>query len=125
MGDLTRNLSRHEFQCRCVDCTHAVPVADYELVQAIQAACDHFSSEKGERVACMIGSANRCARHNDSVGGVPESQHVRFLAADVTIRGVTTDELYDYFESISGDRWGLGKYKTHVHIDVRPTKARW
>ena len=41
MGDLTSNLSRHEFACEC-GC--GFDTVDFELVTVIQKACNHFEA---------------------------------------------------------------------------------
>jgi uncharacterized protein YcbK (DUF882 family) len=125
LGDLTENLSRSEFACPCLNCEEKIPVADFELVNAIQGAVDHFSNGKDRKLIAIITSGNRCSAYNKKVGGSPRSQHLNNLAADLRIPGVTPEELSEYFDSVAPQKWGIGTYTRHVHIDVRPTRARW
>lgn len=56
------------------------------------------------------------------------SQHVRFAAADIQVRGVSSTRVADY---LLGERrrgafvGGVGKYATFVHVDTRPYNATW
>ena len=125
LGNLTANLSRIEFACPCVRCEEETPVVDIELATAIQAAADHFSNVKGHKVVVIITSGNRCKEYNAKVGGAEHSKHTKALAADVRIPVITPKELYDFFDEYAPDKWGLGLYERHVHIDVRNEKARW
>lgn len=118
MGDLTANLSRSEFRCRCGNCDFVA--ADYELITVIQKAVDDLKSRR-----VIINSGIRCATHNKNVGGSPKSQHVTGLAADMYMDGVTPQELYDYFDRTYPDKFGVGLYGTWTHIDVRKNKSRW
>lgn len=71
-----------------------------------------------------INSACRCAYHNKVVRGSPNSQHVKGKAADLRLpEGLTVDEFAQKAEEAGFT--GIGKYKTFVHVDVRPNKARW
>jgi uncharacterized protein YcbK (DUF882 family) len=71
-----------------------------------------------------VTSGVRCKSHNASVGGSVFSKHLEGKAADVLLKGVTPDRVYDYLV----DRYpgyGFGKYETFTHIDSRGLKARW
>lgn len=116
MGDITANFSWSEFQCKC-GCGY--DDVDEDLVKLLQCLRNWF----GRPV--RINSACRCAYHNASVGGKPKSQHLLGTAADVTVDGVTPEEVYRWLNRILGDAGGLGSYKTFTHVDVRPDKARW
>lgn len=68
-------------------------------------------------------SAYRTPSWNAKVGGVKNSQHVQGRALDLRPpKGVTIN---DFFNRIRANTRscgikGIGKYKTFVHIDVRP-----
>ena len=116
MGDLTRNLSRHEFACRC---RCGFDTVDYELVIVIQDVCDHFKQ------SVTISGPNRCPQHNKDEGGSEKSEHVNAKAADIKIRNTHPDLVADYLEKKYSDKYGVGRYNGRTHIDVRPAKARW
>lgn len=69
-------------------------------------------------------SGYRSEKHNRSIGGARFSQHVQGRALDLRPPdGVTLDQFYAGIKT-NAVRWGvrgLGKYKTFVHVDVRPT----
>lgn len=117
MGDLTKNLSRHEFACKC-GCGY--DTADTETVQVIQEVCDEFDC------SVIINSGCRCAEHNEAVGGAKSSQHLKGRAADCNFIGVSPSAVYFFLESNYPDRFGFGRYSSFVHIDTRSNgPARW
>jgi len=117
MGDITKNLSRSEFACKC-GC--GLDTVDVETVAVIQDVCDHF----GCRV--LINSGCRCVDHNLAVGGFPLSQHPKCRAGDCEFLGVDTGEVYDYLCEKYPGKYGFGVYKSFNHIDTRTDgPARW
>ena len=118
MGDLTKNLSRHEFRCQCGVCEFRA--ADFELVKILQSVVDHFQADH-----IFITSGIRCEDHNAQVGGAVDSQHVKGLAADFYVSDTDVDDIADYLDWKFPDKYGIGVYKTWIHLDVRKTKARW
>lgn len=75
-----------------------------------------------------IFSAYRTLATNRSVGGAPESHHLydrwpKSPAVDIACRdGAPTD----WARWLDGRHvGGLGTYGTHVHLDLRPGRARW
>lgn len=70
----------------------------------------------------IITSGYRSPAHNRQVGGVENSYHTRGMAVDITVAGMTPGEVQAFLKNWSG---GLGSYKTHTHLDIRPYKARW
>lgn len=77
-------------------------------------------------VPLIVTSGYRCPVHNANVGGVPNSQHVLGIGADIAVpEGFTVDYLADLAERFGAD--GVGRYydDNFVHIDTRGYKARW
>ena len=76
-----------------------------------------------------VNSAYRSPEHNAKIGGVPKSQHLLGKAADIVVKDMPTDVLYQYIEDAISNgemlQGGLGLYDTFVHYDIRGTKARW
>jgi len=72
-----------------------------------------------------INSACRCDQHNKNVGGASGSKHRLGIAADIVVKNVEPENVAAYIDQMYGDRYGLGRYNTFTHIDVRQTKARW
>lgn len=116
MGDLSDNLSRHEFACKC-GC--GFDTVDVKTLDVIQRVCDYF------RTSVIITSGCRCVEHNVAVGGSKNSQHVKARAGDCKFKNTTPEEVYEYLDEKYPDSLGLGLYNTFIHIDTRTGKARW
>ncbi len=136
MGDLTKNLSRHEFACKC-GC--GFNTADFELVTALQNVVDQFERIYGAEIVIDITGPNRCKEHNETVQKIANPQYVQYTsksrhmisAADfkLMIKGrleqIDPDEIADYLESKYPGKFGIGRYKSFTHLDPRTVKARW
>lgn len=116
MVQLNEYFKRREFACRC-GCGFAT--VDAELLAALTDLREHF----GKPV--VITSGCRCADHNRRVGGAKASKHLYGIAADIKVQGVASAEVASYLESRYPDRFGIGRYASWSHIDVRVGKARW
>ena len=79
----------------------------------------------------LVNSWYRDGAYNNRIGGVPNSMHLTCGAADVTKAGFTPEEVADILERHpDSDEFGIGRYKTFTHIDVRgmigrTAPARW
>lgn len=107
---------RTEFLCGC-GCGFGT--VDYELAEVLDDVREHFDS------AVFVTSGCRCAAHNRRVGGAPDSEHLRGTAADIKVDGVPAATVYDYLSTKYPGRYGLGRYPTWTHVDVRLRAARW
>jgi len=128
---LSKNLSRHEFKCRCGKCD--LDTVDAKLIEMLQSACDHFADVHGTKVKIDITGPNRCRAHNKSEGGAPNSQHIYGRAADHKIYTYTCGEwmqippidVFDYYGDAYPD-CGRGLYVNRVHLDSRTNgPATW
>ena len=78
-----------------------------------------------------VTSWYRDSSYNHKIGGVAKSMHLTCGAADVTKVGFTPDEVADMLEDHpDSDQFGIGRYKTFTHIDIRGmigrvAPARW
>lgn len=113
---LTKNFNKEEFACKC-GC--GFDEVDMELVNVLQDVRDHF----GQPV--RITSACRCAEHNKDVGGAERSKHLLGIASDIVVAKTSHRLVQDYLEGKYPDTYGIGRYKTFTHIDVRKNKARF
>ncbi len=66
----------------------------------------------------IINSGYRNPAHNKAVGGSPNSYHLRGMAADIQVPGVSPQAL-DRAAAQAGFR-GIITYATFVHVDIRP-----
>ncbi len=118
---LSTNFKSTEFDCNGKGCCSKTLI-DPKLVEYLQNIRDNF----GKPV--KISSAYRCQIHNPKVGGVKSSLHLKGMAADITIEGVSPAEVAKYAECIGVK--GIGLYDTSkdghfVHIDTRDKKGFW
>lgn len=82
------------------------------LISLLDKIQEHF----GKKV--NITSGYRTPNHNRTIKGAAQnSQHMYGNAADITIDGVTPQEIHGWLNS--WHKGGLGLYKTFVHVDVR------
>jgi uncharacterized protein YcbK (DUF882 family) len=119
MGDLSKNFSKHEFKCRHCDYGLSEGDVDPVLVSQLQ----EFRDKIGRPIS--ITSGCRCKVHNRRVGGARNSQHVYGRAADIKVAGLSPKEVYRLLNAKYPKSHGIGLYRSWVHFDVRPTKARW
>ena len=73
----------------------------------------------------MITSGFRTESHNKKVGGTRDSKHVKGIAADIVVKGVSPSKVAAYADLLMPDKGGIGEYRTFVHVDVRHEKSRW
>ena len=116
MGNVSPHFDRQEFACKCGCGFTAV---DVELLDVLETARKHFGA------AITLDCACRCAKHNVEVGGVPYSQHLQGIAADIKVAGFAPSVVADYFETQYPNKYGIGRYSSFTHIDVREITSRW
>lgn len=116
---LSKNFQVKEFACK--DGSDTILI-DPELVIILQKIRDHFEKP------ITINSAYRTASYNKKIHGATNSNHVKGMAADIRISGVSPKEIAAYAETIGVH--GIGLYETSsdgyfVHVDTRTTKSYW
>lgn len=117
MGDLTKHFSRVEFECKCGRCD--TDTVDAELMLVLE------QLRMALKRQITVNSGIRCSEHNHDISGSPKSQHLLGKAADIVVASSSPTEVYNYLDMLYPSKYGIGKYKTFVHIDVRQKKARW
>jgi uncharacterized protein YcbK (DUF882 family) len=115
MGDVNRFFSRWEFACKCGCGFDAV---DHVLLMRLTELREAF----GKPV--RINSGCRCARHNQRAGGARSSYHTRGRAADFTVQDTDPREVWEIFNVINGEHYGLILYINRLHLDTRRTGYR-
>ena len=112
-----RHFDLDRFRCPC--CKKLI-ISD-RLLQLLDLARDIAG------VPFIINSGYRCEKHNKEIGGVPNSAHVKGLAAD--IKAVTSYERYHILYGLMKagfNRIGIGKTFIHCDIDImKPKNVIW
>jgi len=102
---------RKEFACKC-GC--GFDTVDYPLIHVLTLLRIRFKRP------VVILSGCRCEKHNREIGGAKHSQHLLGRAADFYIPGVDIETVYAHIKKLmEGEVYGLGKYKTFIHLDTR------
>jgi uncharacterized protein YcbK (DUF882 family) len=121
---MTKNFSKSEFESKC---GREMPEEVYHNVVKVANQLQYLRDYLNKPI--KVNSAYRSPEHNAKVGGVPKSQHLLGKAADIVVKDMPTDILYQYIEDAISNgemlQGGLGLYDTFVHYDIRGTKARW
>jgi|TARA_R100000081_G_C4784971_1_gene153929 uncharacterized protein YcbK (DUF882 family) len=121
---MTKNFSKSEFMSKC---GREMPEEVYHNVVKVANQLQYLRDYLNKPI--RVNSAYRSPEHNAKVGGVPKSQHLLGKAADIVVKDMPTDILYQYIEDAISNgemlQGGLGLYDTFVHYDIRGTKARW
>jgi len=120
---LTKNFGLGEFQCKCgCDMPRSVMENIFKLSDQLQILRDIYGT-------INVNSAYRCEEHNESIGSKSTSQHVLGKAADITVEGMTPEEVATLIERLMAEEvlssGGVGRYNTFTHIDIRGKNARW
>jgi uncharacterized protein YcbK (DUF882 family) len=117
MGDLSPHFSKVELACRCC--------GELKIEKRLVDALEELRSLAGKPI--VIHDGYRCERHNQEVGGVTDSEHVRGMAADVDIPGLSLQQQYELAVQVPDFvEGGIGVYDSgFLHVDVRLTRSRW
>ena len=109
---LSENFKVKEFACK--DNTDKILIDVTFVKTHLQDIRSHF----GKPV--IINSAYRTPNYNNYVGGAKNSYHMKGRAFDISIKGVTPQEIARYAASIGVP--GIIQYNSFVHVDSRDTK---
>lgn len=72
----------------------------------------------------IITSGYRTPEWNKKAGGAKYSYHMRGMAADIRVNGMTPKQIANELNEILPDECGIIVYKGWVHFDVRTSKYR-
>ena len=98
-------------------------------VMLCQLLCELRAAEPVGSV--LVNSWVRDSLYNYTIGGASSSMHMTCGVADVVKKGWSTRQVADWFEAHrDADQFGVGRYQTFTHIDIRgkldrPAPARW
>lgn len=120
-GYLSPNFHRSEITCKCCGRVGPYPVSLNLLMKRLE----QLRELVGKPI--QISSGYRCPWHNWAVGGATGSYHMKDMAADIWVDGMTVNELAEAADVVGFG--GIGKYERPndmgwVHVDVG-VKAGW
>lgn len=117
--DANEKVGKHfkvkEFACK--DGSQVVFIDDY-----LVAILDILRNQVGKPV--YINSGYRTPARNKAVGGAKYSYHMRGMAADIRVEGMTANQIAKKLNKIIPEGCGIIVYDTWVHFDTRKTKYR-
>ena len=120
---VTENFCREEF---CVTSTGFFNVpskAEWDnLYYGIKKLLQPLRERIG--VPIIITSGYRTPEWNKKAGGAKYSYHMRGMAADIRVDGMTAKEIANKLNAIVPDECGIIVYRSWVHLDVRTAKYR-
>jgi uncharacterized protein YcbK (DUF882 family) len=127
MAKLTNNFTLQEFNSKCGrDIPNNVLPNIIQLAKNLQVLRDAVGK------SITITSGYRSPQHNKKIGGAKDSQHVKGMAADIKVAGMTPKEVALVIEGLieSGKmkQGGIGIYPSWVHYDIffgGKNKRRW
>ena len=114
MGDLSENLNRYEFSCKC-GCGFD-DVDDYHVEQL-----QEVRNVTGIRM--VINSGCRCVEHNEAVGGSYDSDHISGEGSDIAVSS-SRDRFRLVEAAIKVGISRIGIAKTFVHFGTSLTKTQ-
>lgn len=112
---LARHFKVKEFACK--DGSQVVFIDEY-----LYAILDILRQKLGKPV--IITSGYRTPEWNKKCGGAKYSYHMRGMAADIRVNGITPKEIAKELNEIVPNDCGIIVYKGWVHFDVRTSKYR-
>lgn len=112
---LGRHFRVKEFACK--DGSPVVFIDEY-----LWTILDILRTKIGKPV--IITSGYRTPDWNKKAGGTKYSYHMRGMAADIKVYGMTPKEVANELNKIVPDECGIIVYNSWVHFDVRHSKYR-
>lgn len=122
--NLTKNFSKHEF-----DCNDGSEMPS-DVLENVRILANHLQVIRDViEEPISVNSAYRSLSYNRSIGSKDTSQHIKGIAADLSLKETNPQELYNIIELLMDydiiPQGGLGLYNTFVHVDFRGYNARW
>lgn len=117
--EANENVGKHfkvkEFGCK--DGSQVVFIDNYMV-----SILDILRNKLGKPI--IITSGYRTPEWNKKCEGAKYSYHMRGMAADIRVNGMSAKELADKLDDIVPNECGIIVYRSWVHFDVRKNKYR-
>lgn len=117
---MTEHFSHKEIACKCGCNAHAGSLIR-SRVRILVNMLEVIRLAVGKPI--NVNSMVRCERHNFNVGGASKSYHMRGMAADIWVKGMTPEELRGEIARLCVEgklpRVNMIVYKTFLHVDTR------
>jgi uncharacterized protein YcbK (DUF882 family) len=122
--NLSKNFHLSEFQSKDGASFPDLVIENLKILAVqLQALRDHLGKP------ITITSGFRSKEHNLKIGGALDSFHVRGMAADIQVEGMTPQQVADAIELLISQgkmlEGGIGIYRSWIHYDHRGKKIRW
>lgn len=111
---LTEHFKAEEFRCK--DKTKEF-LWSPELLAVLETIRSHFNAP------ITINSGYRTPNWNARCNGAPNSYHCKGMAADIVVKGHSSQEVAKYADRIM-EQGGVIRYTNFTHIDVREERYR-
>jgi hypothetical protein len=117
VGDLSEHFSKAEFACHCC--------GELQIQTALIDALEQLRALAGKPI--VVHDGYRCPAHNQEVGGVSDSEHTRGMAADISIPGLSLQQMFEFALQVPTFlNGGIGAYDgSFLHLDTRLHPSRW
>lgn len=113
---LTENFELGEFACKCCG------MLKYNPRMAL--LLEDLEKLRKYTGPLTIVSGYRCPKNNTRAGGAIDSQHLQALAADLSAKGITPQQLAVLVKKYCRNITGIGVGQTKFHVDVKPGPRR-
>ena len=124
---ITEHLWSSEFNCKDKDKTPYPANWLYNNLHPLCAALEIIRAITGQTMT--INSGYRTPEYNKRIGGAKRSKHMKGIAADFRLKGITPAKLFpilNRFQRIGVlPKGGLHAYATFIHLDIAGSLRRW
>lgn len=101
---ISKNFLLKDFECPCCQRVMLHPT----LLEKIEQLTSIYKIK--------ITSGYRCEKHNNEVGGVKNSKHLKGMACDITCDNL--QEIYEKAQKLNFSYLKIDKLKNYIHLEV-------
>jgi len=104
-----------------------MPTAQFECIKEVANQLQVIRDHIGRPIT--VNSGYRSPKHNKAIGGASNSFHMKGMAADIRVDGMSPKELAAIVTALIIEGkitpGGVGLYNTFVHYDIRGKHIRF